>query len=135
MTTMVKELRDLYDAKKDAEGLFEQSKAEYKAKADAIQEALEEAEMQQHKVPGVALVSLRSRLSVQTPKTNEEKEALFGWLRDKGIFLDKVSINSRTLNSLYQAEYEAQLESGVADWRMPGVGEPVVDNTLSLRKA
>lgn len=77
-------------------------------------------------------IELRERLSVKTPKTEEEKALLFKWLTDKGIFMQTVSVNSQTLNALYNAEVDAALEKGQVGG-LPGIGEPELYKTVILK--
>jgi len=72
--------------------------------------------------------------SVTTPKTTEDKEQLFEYLRSKGIFNEFVSVNSQTLNSLYKNLASEAAINGDLDFRLPGVGEPTSYTTLKLKK-
>lgn len=72
-------------------------------------------------------VEIRKRTSVKTPKTEEDKRALFAWLEEKGIFWSTTSVNSQTLNALYKAEFEAGND------KIPGIGEPEVYSTVILK--
>ncbi len=58
------------------------------------------------------VIETRERFSVKTPKTTEQKAALFKWLEEKGVFLDYASINSNSLNSLCKQEIEIAKEEG-----------------------
>lgn len=72
--------------------------------------------------------------SVTTPKTPEDKKELFDFLQEKGIFLEMVSINSMTLNSLYKSLADEAAKEGVLDFKMPGVPEPTTYTNLKLRR-
>jgi len=72
--------------------------------------------------------------SVTTPKTSEEKQALFEFLQSKGIFLEIASVNSQTLNSFYKSLAAEAEEQGNYDFKMPGVGEPTTYTSLKLRR-
>lgn len=72
-------------------------------------------------------VEIRKRTSVKTPKTEEDKRALFAWLEEKGIFWSTTSVNSQTLNALYKAEFEAGND------KIPGIGEPEIYSTVILK--
>lgn len=82
----------------------------------------------------VGTLTITNRESVKTPKTNEEKEALFNWLKEKGLYMEVVSVNSQTLQRLYKDEKAAAEERGELFFRLPGVGDPVVNQFLSFRK-
>lgn len=73
--------------------------------------------------------------SVQTPKTVEAKKQLFEFLESKGIFMEMVSVNSQTLNSLYKSLADEALQAGNIDFTLPGVEAPTPYTTLKLRKA
>jgi len=121
-------------------------RAEYEAEKSRLSELNGELELKKQKVAAflkefgktkhlgrLGSVSVSSRLSVRTPKTPDEKEAFKEYLEEKGA-LDLLSINSRTLQSLYKEEMEAALEEGNIDFSMPGVGEPTFTETLTMRK-
>lgn len=81
-------------------------------------------------------VGIMRRTSVTTPKTPEDKAALFEYLRAKGLYESMVGVNSQTLNSFYRQELEiAEAEGRVADFRIPGLGEPTISETVTFRKA
>lgn len=65
--------------------------------------------------------SLRPKLSVRVPCSEEEREAFFNYLRENGLFEQMISVNSRTLNSWYSAEMDAALENGDIDFKVPGL--------------
>ena len=80
-------------------------------------------------------VYITERVSVKVPKDLDEKRKLFGYLREKGIFEELVSVNSQTLNAYYKAERKLAEEAGNPFFELPGVGEPTVDQILAFRKA
>jgi hypothetical protein len=81
-------------------------------------------------------VSITHRTSVKTPKTDEEKKAFFEYLEQKNLFLKLASVNSQSLNSWYNEEHSnAVAEGRGADFSVPGIGEPTLTETLSLRKS
>lgn len=74
-------------------------------------------------------VYIKNNFSVKTPKTEEEKLALFNWMNEKGIFEKYATVNSMSLNSLYRS----LLESEGPDFKMPGVEDPTHYATLEIR--
>lgn len=72
----------------------------------------------------------QTKFSVSTPKTPEEKEALFAFLKEKGIYAQYATVNSRSLQTLYKSFLESEGE----DFKMPGVGEPKSFTELRFRK-
>lgn len=88
-------------------------------------------------VAGVGTLYITTRSSVLIPRSPEDKKALLSWLRSKGeaVYLDKVSVNAQTLNSLYNEEHEiAEREGSLDTFFIPGVGAPKKMQVLSLRK-
>jgi hypothetical protein len=75
------------------------------------------------------------RYSVKQPKTPEAKEQFFDYLRSQGVFEELISVNSRTLQSWVRQEIEAKKEEGVQDFVPPGLDQPEITETISLRKA
>jgi len=131
----VKEIRDEKDA--------------LKKQQDAISDTLEIAEgelldlltranKKSYKLDGVATISLKEKLSVQTPKTPEEKRAFFNWVKETHGEQEAdslMTVNSQTLNSFYNAEMELAATRGEADFSIPGILAPVSRTILSVRKA
>lgn len=101
--------------------------------SEKIVATLEASEVDSVRAHGF-LFYIERRSSVTTPKTLEEKRALFDYLREQNIFDEMVSVNSQTLNSLYkQLEAEA-LERGELEFKLPGVAEPVTYTTLKMKR-
>lgn len=59
--------------------------------------------------------------SYRTPKTPEQKAAFYAYLKEKGLFDDMISVNSRSLNSFAKAEEAAALQEGIFDFQIPGL--------------
>lgn len=78
--------------------------------------------------------TLTKRRNVAQPASPEAREAFFEYLREKGIFEDMVSVNSRTLTSWAIKEIEEQEEQGNIGWVPPGLEAPSEYETLSIRK-
>lgn len=80
-------------------------------------------------------VGVMKRLSVTLPKTPEEKQAFFEYLKSKNLFDNMISVNSQTLNSWYKQEYEvAAEEKRLSDFKIPGIKEPTVFETIRVTK-
>lgn len=127
---------------------------EQKSKVDLLKEQLEEAskkmeglkldvmkmmeagDLQKFPLPGYGTVYRQQSFSVKTPKTPQDKEKLFTWIKEtKGedVLDNLLSINSMTLNSLFKEELEQAKERGDVNWAMPGVGVPEVYYKLGMR--
>lgn len=79
------------------------------------------------------------RWSVTTPKSPEDKQAFFEYLKERGVYDDMISVNSRTLQAFYREEQEQAVRSGKVatelDFKIPGIDEPKMVQTLSRRRA
>jgi hypothetical protein len=78
-----------------------------------------------------------TRYAVRTPKTLEEKQAFFGWLREKKgeeVFWQYASVNSQSLNAFYKAEMDIAKEERNFGFKIPGLGQPEATPILSIRK-
>jgi hypothetical protein len=82
-------------------------------------------------------ISIKKRVSFQTPKDEESREAFFSKLKEMGVFDSMITVNSNTLNSFLKAEYEAAEARGedMITYRFAGIQPPKVSVTASLRKA
>jgi len=130
LTLLASELKKKLD---DYEKALKTVKDQYNAVTDTILKTLELMDMDSVKAHGF-LFYKQTSTSVTTPKTSEEKQALFEFLQSKGIFLEIASVNSQTLNSLYKSLAAEAEEQGNYDFKMPGVGEPTTYTSLKLRR-
>ena len=81
-------------------------------------------------------VSLKQTWSVKVPQSDQEKQAFFGWLRDGGIFDRYATVNSKSLQSLYSAEWEAAKKRGEGmEFSIPGILPPTPYDTIHPTKA
>jgi len=76
-----------------------------------------------------------TKASVKTPKMIEEKELLFAFLREKNIFMEFASVNSASLNSLYNTLSAEAEEAGMLEFDMPGVNPPTYYTQLTMRRS
>lgn len=86
-----------------------------------------------HRGPA-GLVTLSRRTSVRIPRSDEEREAFFGFLKDRGLYDTMVTVNSTTLNSFYKSELEAAEARGEMEILIPGINNVTTEPTLSVRK-
>lgn len=96
-------------------------------------EMLNQSGLKNFKSP-VGTVSISHRTSVKTPKTEEDRQAFFEYLKSKGLYDTMISVNSATLNSFYKAEFEEAKERGDDDFEIPGIKEVTIDQNLSFRR-
>ena len=76
---------------------------------------------------------IQQRWTTSMPKDPEDREKFFGYLKDKGIFEHLITVNHQTLNSWFKQEFEAAKDEQNFDFKVPGLSEPKVFETLSLR--
>lgn len=108
-----------------------EKKEELQAKVMAV---LKDLDKTSHRFKHCA-VTLKQQASVATPKSAEDKEKLFQWLKSKGeeVFLHYASVNSQSLNALYRSERDIAAKEGNINWEMPGVGKESIYYSLSVR--
>lgn len=90
---------------------------------------LQVAGKSKYEAESIGKVTLVDKLSVTTPKTLDAKQELFSWLHSRfgDDYLAYLSVNSATLNSLYNNELK---EAGIngTEFNIPGL-EPATTNT------
>lgn len=96
---------------------------------------LEENELEKYAVSGYGTVFIREYTSVKVPKSPQERDQFFGYLKDKGIFEQTITVHSQTLNSLYKNALEEAIEKGDHTFKIPGIGEPSVSKKLTVRSS
>ncbi len=78
-------------------------------------------------------VFTKKTYSVRVPKDDTAREQFFGFLKTEGIFDQLITVNSRTLNSLYNERLEAaQAEDKI--YNMPGIEPPTMFEDVSFKK-
>lgn len=77
---------------------------------------------------------VENKSSVKIPRTREDKERFFEWLKQRGIFWDKVNVSSQALNSLWKTEKELAEAGGISEFALPGIEKPTEYKELALRK-
>jgi hypothetical protein len=130
----IRELEASYKAAKEiSDGFYEQLQA---AKAKVV-EMLEQAGKTTYIAEGIGRVKVTYEMSVQTPKTPEEKKAFFTWLAtNMGPEVSEayMTVNSQSLNALYNQLTEEYARRGEV-LMIDGLSEPISRTKLSLTKA
>jgi hypothetical protein len=124
----LRDARDEYDAKKKASS---EAHAALEEVEKLVINTLQAAKKSKYELPGVALVSISHKESYTTPKTNDDKNKLFSYIKEKygpDALMAMVGINSQTLNAWANKESEA----GVMV--IPGLAAPTATETLSMRR-
>jgi glycyl-tRNA synthetase beta subunit len=74
------------------------------------------------------------RWSVRTPKDPDSKKAFFDFLKERDLYDQMITVNSQTLNALYNQERKALNAEGKENPVWPGIEPGEVSYTISLRK-
>jgi hypothetical protein len=85
-------------------------------------------------VSPVGRFMLSFRMSVKTPKTDEDRAAFFAYLKNEGVFEQMITVNSQTLNAFYKSKVAEAQASGRDDLRIPGINEVKNDPVISFRR-
>lgn len=98
---------------------------------------LEKADKTVYIAEGIGRVKVTHEMSVQTPKTPEDKKAFFNWLSTnlgQDVADAYQTVNSQSLNSLYNELEERFAREGKV-LSIDGLGQPIARTKLSLTKA
>lgn len=97
---------------------------------------LEHLERESYSSP-LGLVYRSEKWSIPTPKSWEEKEALIGFLEEKGgkdLARSYITFNNRSLLSFVKSEIEARESDGDLNTDIPGIGKISKYVDLGVRK-
>lgn len=128
---MVQELRDLKEAADAKQDEADQVKANYNAYRELVMKTLQANGRDSYAVDGVGTVYISSKEVYRVPKTNEEKNLLFTYIKEKygpDALMSLVGIHSATLTSWANEESEKGVMS------IPGLEAPTMVETLNMRK-
>lgn len=132
---LVKELKQARDDYDLASTISSEKHAVVKELEMKLIDLLTAAGKSSYEVDNVARVTVVSKTQVTVPKTIEQKEQLFGWLKDRygeeGA-LAYQTINYQSLNSLYNKELEMAVDGGY-QLEIPGLELPQLVRTLQVR--
>lgn len=123
----------LKEEKEDFEALAENVGEKLSAIQAQLLEYMEHFEKTSYKSKWGTIIAA-TQLSVKTPKDPDQKAKFFEYLAEKGIKDDLLSVNSKTLNSFYNAEFEAARSAGADEFSMPGIEPPTVYKKIQMRK-
>ena len=80
------------------------------------------------------MLSVVNKFSYKIPRTTEDREKFFQYLKEKGHYDSLISVNSQTLNAYCKEEMEAAALSGNIDFSLPGISEPTHYQRIQVRK-
>lgn len=77
--------------------------------------------------------TLVEKWRVKLPQTAEDKQKLFAWLTEQGLYDAYATVNSNALNSLYLEEWEiAKKEGRGMEFEIPGIAPATRFETTSV---
>lgn len=118
---------------KEKEALLEKEKSVLADMTEEIKKTLEAGGLENFSSKSCT-VSVQQKTSVKVPKSPEQREAFFGYLKERGVFEDLITVNSQTLNSWYNAEKEEFDKTNPEVFAIPGLDDVNDYTTLSVRK-
>lgn len=123
-----------YAQKKEASN---QADALVKEQTEKLLTILEQEGKKRYTVDGLGTISVTETWAVTTPKTPEDKQAFFDWIKkelgNEG-FLTYATINYQQLNSLYNRISEEREALGL-DTKIDGIELPTLVKKLSFRRS
>lgn len=117
----------------EAELALSQKSAKYKTLCNEIINMLEAMDISSVKMHGFNFYT-QEKSSVKIPKTLEEKQMLFNYLKEINLFDEIITVHSATLNSLYKSLSEQEEEKGNFDFQLPGVEPATSYKSLVLKR-
>jgi hypothetical protein len=67
----------------------------------------------------------------KVPKETSDREAFFGYLKERGVYEDLITVNSATLNAFYKGEVESYGD----EFEIPGIIKSEPYARVSMRKS
>lgn len=131
MDQLVQDLRAKREKHKVAKEVAAAIYTELEAAENMVIGALKSSGKSKYEAEGVGLVYISHKTSYTTPKSNEEKQALFDYIKAKNgpaALMSLVSINHATLNSWANKETE---DNPLLE--IPGLQQPTATETLNFR--
>lgn len=127
----IAEIRELADAKKAELSDLNKKLESLELKAVAY---LKELERKSYKTDA-GTITIVEKWRVNVPTDPKDKNALFEYLKERGIFDRYATVNSNSLNSFYMEEWENAKQRGEGmDFNIPGVGAPKLVEIISFRR-
>lgn len=91
--------------------------------------------LERYYIPDFGTAYVSRRFTYKVPKEPGDREEFFGYLKAKGIFDEMITVHSQTLNSWAKKELDVAIDEGASDFKIPGLGDPVLFETLGVRKS
>ena len=128
---LIKQFRDAYDKYSDHRAKAAINDRVCKRLKLEILDVLKENGKSKYHVDGLGQVTVKNSYKVSIPKDPMDKLKMLDYFKNFGesIYADNVSVNYQKLNSWFNSEVEAQ----GPDFVIPGVGSPVLEQSISFR--
>jgi hypothetical protein len=125
------ELKKLHDEYKERKKLSDEAWRHYDDAKYKLLEAMREADKDSWRIKNLGNYIKIEKLKVRVPQDLSKKKEMLKWLKGLGPeeYVSAVTVNYNTLNAIYNEEVSKD-----ANFRMPGVGEAVIDTSLTFRK-
>lgn len=132
MDALITQLREAKALSDEAQEQADILKKQYDTHRKTVLDALNTLKRKDYKVAGAGLVYISQKEVYTVPKTNEDKNKLFTYIKDKygpDALMSMVGIHSATLTSWANKETETgEVQS------IPGLEQPTMIETLNFRK-
>lgn len=135
----IKKFREMDAAYQEVKNIEKKEREKVDKQKAVVMDLLSKAGKQKYYVEGIGTAYFINKLSVQTPKTLEEKRAFFEFINARygeDVLTDKISMHSATLNRFYNEIMEEAKDNGedISTFKIPGISDPVAHITLGFRK-
>lgn len=131
-------IEKLADCSKRCDEKAEEMKAlnkEYGILEGRIAAHMEELGREKYESPSGSF-KISEKWRVNMPHTDQDKQAFFEHLRERGIFDKYATVNSNSLNALYMADWRAAQDMGEGlSFGMPGIPAPTRFVKLDFKPA
>lgn len=134
LTSKLEELLMERDEKAELEARIDEIQKRINTLENLIIEGMEDANIDKLSAHGKTF-SVLYNYSAKTPKTPEDKQAFFGWLKEQGLFDSMITVNSQTLNSLYNRLRNDAIKKGDNFFTIDGITEIDSYKKLSVRQS
>lgn len=131
---LIQEMREAEEEYDRAKAISSEKNAIREEKRQLVLDTLKACGKSKYHVDGLGTASLVTTMSVNTPKTVEEKRELFKYIRSQhgdDALMALLSINYQSLNSFVRTELETHKDDPA--FTVPGVGAPKAETDIRFR--
>jgi hypothetical protein len=135
---VIKDMAEKRLAYQSAKALSDEKYHAYEEAERIALEAMRQAGKSKYYCEGAGTAYTVEKLVVPTPKTKDEKQLLFDYVRKtwgEVFLLDKLAIHHQVLQKLYNEAWEEAKAQGKGEsFSIPGLQQPTMQISLNLRK-